>query len=144
MDMRKSAMAKAIGKVLPPARSQMYQEMFVQNKDTIVKMINENTKKTIIFTTILDVADVIYKTLSAEGIGVLKVIGETGNRQEIFDSFRSDDRYDVLVATSQTLSTGVTLNVANQVMFFAVPWRAADYEQAYSRCYRINSIAVAL
>ena len=56
----------------------------------------------------------------------------------IIDQFRNDDTIDVLVATTQTLSTGVTLVEASQMFFFGTPWRSADYEQACDRIYRIG------
>ena len=138
LDMRKSAMAQAIGKVLPPMRTKMYQEMFTNNKDEVIEMIKQNPKKTIIFSTMLGVVDTIYDELGKAGIKALKVVGETTNRQAIFDTFRDDDEYDVLVATSQTLSTGVTLVEANQVIFFGTPWRQGQMDQASDRVHRIG------
>ena len=53
-------------------------------------------------------------------------------------AFKNDDDIEVLIATSQTLSTGVTLIEANQMFFFGTPWRSADYDQCCDRIYRIG------
>jgi hypothetical protein len=43
-----------------------------------------------------------------------------------------------LVATSQTIGTGVTLTEANQMFFFGPPWRDSDFEQCSDRIHRIG------
>ena len=57
---------------------------------------------------------------------------------DLIQSFKNDDEIEVLIATSQTLSTGVTLTEANQMFFFGTPWRSADYNQCCDRIYRIG------
>ena len=56
LTMRKSCMGRAIG-ILPKYRSAMFNELFDYNKNEIIKMINECEKKTIIFTSLIDVAN---------------------------------------------------------------------------------------
>lgn len=97
--MRKSAMAQAIGRVLPPKRTEMFQSLITHNIDAIIANVRSAKKKTIIFSTMLGVVDTAYDELTKAGIKCLKVVGETKNRQEIFDKFRADDEYEVLVAT---------------------------------------------
>lgn len=138
LDMRKSAMAQAIGRVLPPKRTEMFQSLITHNIDAIIANVRSAKKKTIIFSTMLGVVDTAYDELTKAGIKCLKVVGETKNRQEIFDKFRADDEYEVLVATQQTLSTGVTLTIANNVIFAGAPWRKSDYLQASDRVHRLS------
>ena len=57
---------------------------------------------------------------------------------EAIDQFKYDDTVDVLVATPQTLGTGVTLTEANQMFFFGTPWRSADFDQCCDRIHRIG------
>ena len=57
---------------------------------------------------------------------------------KLIQEFKNNDDIDVLIATSQTLSTGVTLTEANQMFFFGTPWRSADYNQCCDRIYRIG------
>lgn len=60
------------------------------------------------------------------------------DRFDVIDQFKYDDTVDVLVATPQTLGTGVTLTEANQMFFFGTPWRSADFDQCCDRIHRIG------
>ena len=138
INMKKSSMAKAIGEIVPKYRRDMYIDLFKENKKEIIEMIKHNPKKTVIFSTMLGVIDSIEESLKEEGIGVLKIVGGTKRRMEVIQQFKNDDTIDVLIATSQTLSTGVTLTEASQMLFFGTPWRSADYNQAADRIHRIG------
>lgn len=133
-----SATGLAIGKILPPAKTNCYIEIFHHNIDLFIDMITNNIKKTIIFTPFLQVANDTYETLLSHGIGCVKIVGETKERMKYINMFKENDNADVLVATTQTLSTGVTLTEANQMFFLGTPYRNADFEQACDRIHRIG------
>lgn len=137
---RNVAMGKAIGKILPKAKANCYNDIFDNNIDDIIERINTNTKKTIIFTAFLPVARHIYDKLIGKGIGTVQIVGDTNHneRMNLISHFRENDEIDVLVATTQTVSTGVTLIEANQILFFGTPYRNADFEQACDRIHRIG------
>ena len=128
----------AMGEVLPKIKAKAFNELYDNNKDLIYKMINNNPKKTVIFSTIVEVVDHIYDDLNKNGIKAVKITGSVKNRMDIINQFREDDTVDVLVATSQTMGTGVTLVEANQMMVFCPPYRKADFDQACDRIYRIG------
>lgn len=133
-----SARGTAIGKVLPPARTKCYIDIIDYNIDTIINMIESNTKKVVIFTPFLEVANYMHKTLKKYDIGSVLIVGATPNRMDVIQQFKEDDNIDVLVATVQTLSTGVTLTEASKMIFFGTPYRSADFEQACDRIHRIG------
>lgn len=133
-----SCIGKAIGKILPPAKANCYKDIFRDNLDKFITYIDKSTKKTIIFTPFLDVAKYVYDTLTEKGIGAVKIIGETSSKMEEINKFKMDDSIDVLVATVQTLSTGVTLTEADQMFFLGTPYRKADFDQACDRIHRIG------
>ena len=135
---RESAMGLAIGKILPPARTNCYKDIVRENIDTIIDMIKKSVKKTILFTSYLGVADYLYEQLLSRDINCIKIIGATKNRMDEIMKFKESDYIDVLIATTQTLSTGVTLTEANQMLFFGTPYRYADFEQACDRIHRIG------
>ena len=128
----------AMGEVLPKIKAKAFNELYDNNKDLIYKMINNNPKKTVIFSTIVEVVDHIYDDLNKNDIKAVKITGSVKNRMDIINQFREDDTVDVLVATSQTMGTGVTLVEANQMMVFCPPYRKADFDQACDRIYRIG------
>ena len=135
---RESAMGLAIGSILPPARENCYKDIIRENISTIINMVNKSIKKTILFTSYLKVADYLYEMLSKNSIGCVKITGETKDRMDEIMKFKNSDNIDVLIATTQTLSTGVTLTEANQMLFFGTPYRYADFEQACDRIHRIG------
>lgn len=136
--MDRSAMGKAIGKNLPPAKTNCYINIFNNNREWLEEKIKKNPKKTVIFTPFLGVAKYIAGELDKDGISTVLIIGETKNRADVIEKFKEDDQIDVLVATVQTLSTGVTLTEADQMFFFGTPYREADFAQACDRIHRIG------
>jgi len=136
--MYNSAMGKAIGKNLPPARANCYIDLFDENKQFFIEKIESNNKKTVIFTPFLDVANHTAEELSKSGISNVLITGETKDRFSLITEFKESDIIDVLIATTQTLNTGVTLVEADQMFFLGVPYRDADFEQACDRIHRIG------
>lgn len=136
--MEKQAMGEAMGEILPKYRAQMFIDMYAQNKMQFINKINENTKKVVIFSPFLEVVKYIYNDMKASGIGIVKITGEDKDRIKDIIRFKEDDTIQVLIATSQTLGTGVTLTEANILYFFGTPWRSTDYKQASDRIHRIG------
>ena len=135
---KNSVMSTALGRVYPPARNNCYKEIFDYNRHTFISMINKNLKKTIIFTPFLEVAKHISEELKKSMINNILIVGGSKNRMDLINEFKLSDDIDVLIATTQTLSTGVTLTEANQMIFFGTPYRNADFTQACDRIHRIG------
>ena len=134
----KHCLGLALGEILPKYRTEMFIEMYVQNKDKIYTEIKHNTKKTLIFSQFKEVVKYIYHDLNDNEIGTVMITGDVTNRMEILQEFKYNDSVRVLVATSQTIGTGVTLVEANRMFFFGPPWRYADFEQCTDRIHRIG------
>ena len=56
----------------------------------------------------------------------------------LIKKFRTDNKVNPLVASIQTISTGVTLIEANTMIFMNKPFRYTDYAQASDRIHRIG------
>lgn len=138
INMIEVAIGTALGEILPPLRTQCYIDIYNENKLSIIRMIKNNNLKTIIFTPYIECAKYISDDLTKMKIGNELIIGETKNRMDHINNFKNEDVIDVLVATIQTLSTGVTLVEANQMFFFGLAWRNADNQQCQDRIYRIG------
>ena len=137
--MSAKARGLAMGEIMPPLYNGVNIQMWDENEQLLLDMINNNLKKTIIFTPYVKVAQHITDRLEKNKIGVVKITGAThGNRMDLLQKFRKSDDIDVLVATDKTMGVGVTLVEASQVFFFGVPWRSSDFEQASDRVYRIG------
>jgi SNF2 family DNA or RNA helicase len=138
INIRRSLMAKSLGEIYPKKRSKMYSSMIEENIPTLVSMIDSAAKKTIIFSTMLEVVHTAHALLDPI-VGTVKVVGGNSDKRfDALDAFKYEDTKQVLCATSQTLATGVTLTEANQVIFFGTPWRSSDFQQASDRVYRIG------
>lgn len=134
-----SCMGRAIGKILPIARSTMYIDIWNQNRDQLIKMITDHTKKTIIFTPLLKVAKYVADDLNSNDIGTILIVGETKERMKAIQRFKYDDNIEVLVATVQTLETGATLSPeSDQMIWLGMPWRSSAYSQGCARIHRIG------
>ncbi len=139
MMMRQSCMGKAVGAIVPKARAEMFKTLYLENKEKVYTKIKDSPKKTVIFSWYLPVVNTIVNDLnSTSDIKAVKVVGGMKDRFDVIDQFKYDDTVDVLVATPQTLGTGVTLTEANQMFFFGTPWRSADFDQCCDRIHRIG------
>lgn len=136
--MQGRCMGRALGSIVPKRRAQLYIDVYENNKDKILDMIESNSMKTVIFTPFLNVVSYIKNDLQKEEIGVVDIVGGGEDRMDKIQSFKYDDNIKVLIATVQSLSTGVTLTEANQMLFFGTPWRSADFDQACDRIHRIG------
>lgn len=105
-------------------------------------IINDSQKKVIFFTSYVDTVDTLNSMLTKMGFKTVCVYGKTSkDANALLDKFRNDDSIRVLIATIQTLATGVTLVEANTTVFLNDPWRDADKEQASNRIWRIGQDA---
>lgn len=128
----------AFGEILPPARRNMFISMYDENREMFFNMIRENTKKTLIFSQFKDVVNHIYEDLNENDIGAVMITGDVKDRMTALTEFKENDSIRVLVATSQTIGTGVTLIEASQMFFFGPPWRQSDFDQCSDRIHRIG------
>lgn len=136
----KVAMGRAIGKVYPPRRNEMFNAMWDENEELFLNMINDNVKKTVIFSQFYPVITHIKERLEMNGIKTVTVNGKVNNndRAKNLREFKHNDDIRVIISTSQSMGTGVTLTEASLMLFFGPPWRSTDYDQCCDRIYRIG------
>lgn len=131
-------MGEVLGGLLQKLRAEMFSEM-IKHSPTC-EIIGKAEKKTVCFTMWVDVAKTAMeyiKTTCREH--PILVSGETSkNIKELIIKFKTDPIINPIVATIQTLATGVTLNEANTVIFLNKPWRHVDFQQAVDRVHRIG------
>lgn len=148
---------EALGRILGKKRTQCnvdmltawdkYQVTDMQTGEkydtTLVDIIENSIKKTVLFTSYVEVVDRAAEILKAEGGFPLKVYGETNHElPQIVSQFEKDTRANPLIATLQSLSTAVPLIMANTMVFFNAPFRDYIYEQACSRLDRLGQTEV--
>ena len=110
---------------------------------TLVEIIENSIKKTVVFTSYVEVVDRAAEIIRDQGGFPLKVYGETNNElPQIVAQFDRDVRSNPLIATLQSLSTAVPLIMANTVVFLNSPFRDHEREQAISRVDRLGQTEV--
>jgi hypothetical protein len=128
---------ECLGQVLGKKRTQCHVDMvpYVQFDD----IINSTEKKTVIFTSYVEVVEKTLEHLKTLGIGALAVYGKTtAQLPALVDQFFKDDKIQVLVATYPSLSTAVPLTVANTALLLNAPFREYILNQAVSRVWRLG------
>jgi hypothetical protein len=148
---------EALGRILGKRRTQCNVDMLnawnrysvtdVQTGEkfdtNLVDIIENSVKKTVVFTSYVEVVDRCAEILTKEGAAPLKVYGQTnGELPQIVGRFDKDGRANPLIATLQSLSTAVPLIMANTVVFLNAPFRDHEYEQACSRVDRLGQTEV--
>ena len=107
---------------------------FDRMEEIIEDVVNKG-EKLIIFsnwTQVLDFAKLRIK------YGYAMVTGEVKDKQAQLDRFTNDDDCKVLLATIGAAGTGLTLTVANTLLFLDSPWNYATFVQVSSRIHRIG------
>lgn len=137
--MKTSALSKAIGAIIPPARRELFIALFEENIDKFISDIVNCEKKTVIFSQFKPVVKYISKRLSENGIENVCIHGDNPkDRADLVEQFKAVDTCRCLVATSDTMGTGFTLVEASQMFFFGPPWRDSDFNQCCDRIHRIG------
>lgn len=130
-------LGEALGGILGRKRSKCHADMvpYVDLK----KIIDGATKKTVIFTSYVEVVTAINEDLKKKDLHPLLVYGETNkDLSGIVTKFEKDDEINPLIATYQSLSTAVPLIVANTAVFFNTPFRDHELTQAKARVDRLG------
>jgi len=132
------AMGEALGKVVLNRRIECYVEIAkVMNYKELIEF---SDKKTLFFSNYIKVCDTVVQKTLENGYNPLRAYGnyikDLDKTLKLF--INGPKRYNPLVATYKTLSTGVRLTVANVLVTLDLPFRSHEFDQTISRIYRIG------
>lgn len=128
---------EALGRVLGKRRAQCHVDMVAHAK--LPMIIDDSQSKTLVFTSFTEVVEATQELLVEQGYPCLTVYGKTNkDLKQIVATFAKDDRFKVLAATLQSLSTAVPMIMASSVVFMNSPFRIHEREQAIARANRIG------
>ena len=133
-------MGEALGGVLGKARSKCHVDMLgaIDFQD----IIDNAQKKTIIFTSYVDVVKACEELLKKQGYNPMVVYGGTTSQlNAMIKQFADDDSVNPVIATYQSLSTAVPMIMANTIINVNQPFRDHEREQSISRCNRLGQDA---
>lgn len=130
-------LGEVLGNMLGKLRIEMTSKMIDQPK--VFEIVENAQKKTIMFSSYTDSIEVAASICKKYKFTPITITGDnTKEAVAIVDKFKRDPKINPLIASIKVMSTGHTINEANTVIFLNVPFRSVDYEQAYSRCYRVG------
>lgn len=106
--------------------------------DNIIKKIMNKGEKCIVWSSFVENIDILaarYKKYNPQRIhGEMSI----GDRNQAVESFKKEERCQLLFATPQAAKEGLTLTVANNVVFYDRGFNLDDYLQAQDRIHRIS------
>ncbi len=134
-------------RLLRKSESETGRKVYLKFKDRIDKVkenrkieeleeiLKEHEGKAIVFTSFSKMAQVLAKSMNA-----LLITGQTPERERarIIGEFKSKDNRKVLVATD-ALTYGASLDEADTVVHFDIPWSVGKLVQRTDRIHRITS-----
>tara|TARA_B100000524_G_scaffold91490_1_gene43036 strand:- start:1998 stop:2885 length:888 start_codon:yes stop_codon:yes gene_type:complete len=102
------------------------------------EVIDESSKKVLVFVPFKHVIDLLVDKLEEEGISTDIIRGDVSapKRTEIFKRFQNSDDPKVLVIQPQAAAHGVTLTAANTVVWWGPTSSLETYAQANARVHR--------
>jgi len=108
------------------------------NRAALVSELVDGSQKSIVFCRFVMDVSLVTKQLEKDKIGCIGITGETKERLEFINSWRKNPQLKALVMTTSTGGTGLTLNEANNTIFYSNHWSATDRLQAEDRNHRIG------
>lgn len=130
------AQGEALGRIVTRARINCHVEL--ARAIRYEPLINSTDKKSLIFSNYVEVCESSYKALKSLKYKPLQVYGDYVKQlATTVDKFRTG-KENPLVATYQSLGTGVPLITANVVICLDLPFRQYLYDQAISRVWRLG------
>jgi SNF2 family DNA or RNA helicase len=106
-------------------------------KKIISKIISKN-EKCIIWSSFIENVDKFYLVYKLYNPGKIHGKMSISDRNKAVDKFKNDETCRLLFATPQAAKEGLTLTVANNVIFYDRSFNLDDYLQAQDRIHRIS------
>lgn len=96
-------------------------------------------KKTVVFTSFVDVLQDAMSACKEQGLNPILVYGKTSKDvSPIVSKFEQDESINPLIATYNSLSTGVPLVMADTMIMVNAPFRSYIQDQAIARIHRLR------
>lgn len=126
---------EALGRVLSRARMDAVRDIIRHAK--LPEMINAVVKKTVIYTSYIEVIRELTTYFNEIGMSSAYVHGENSKDiDKVVNEFRDDKTLNPLITTYNTLREGYPLTMANQLILMNSPFRSYELKQTIARIYR--------
>jgi SNF2 family DNA or RNA helicase len=126
----------------------VHQSVKMDWAEELLKELTEEGERVVLFSRFKPAIYELKRRLIDAGLSVAVITGDEkakGNTQEVFNDFDlktapEDPRYQVLLATYQTVGESANLNAARHMILYDRFWNPGNDDQAIGRIDRINSI----
>jgi len=126
---------EALAGVIGKARIECHRDMAYHFDFT--EIIESTEKKTLIFSSYIDVCDAALKNVRNEGYSPVSVYGENVKHlTQTVKLFTENENVNPLIATYKSLGESVPVVAANIVIILDTPFRMYIYDQAIARVWR--------
>lgn len=106
----------------------------------IVEEVVANNGKVLVFSNWTNVIEPAFDLLKSKKYNPAMYTGKNKDtREQEKDRFMTDDKCKVFLGTVDAMGTGLTLTVANTVIFLDEPWNRAKKDQCEDRVHRIGT-----
>ena len=106
--------------------------------ESLVYEAVDGGEKMVVWTSFTKNADFLGRYFAELGTLVVHGGRSMADREEALNSFKTEPRFQVLVATPGAAKEGLTLTVANHAVFYDRSFSLDDYLQAQDRIHRIS------
>ncbi|XP_073414869.1 DNA excision repair protein ERCC-6-like [Dendrobates tinctorius] len=109
----------------------------------LLNKLKEEGHRTLVFSQSRKMLDMIDRILNNQGFHIMRIDGTVSllDREKRISMFQTNQRYSVLLLTTQVGGVGLTLTSADRVVIFDPSWNPATDAQAVDRAYRIGQQA---
>eukprot|EP00118_Oscarella_pearsei_P012688 m.95532 g.95532 ORF g.95532 m.95532 type:complete len:1744 (+) comp36853_c0_seq1:131-5362(+) len=124
----------------PETRLIQYDCGKLQTLDALLRDLKKNGHRSLIFTQMTRVLDILECFLNYHGHKYLRLDGATrvDRRQQLMDQFNADKRIFCFILSTRSGGLGVNLTGADTVIFYDSDWNPTMDAQAQDRCHRIG------
>lgn len=136
------------GQVLEVVKFDIHQSVKMDWAEDLIRELVEEGERVILFSrfkpAIYELRNRLHATLNGPSVAVITG-DERLSREEVFNDFDlktapEKPKYDVLLATYQTVGESANLNAARHMILYDRFWNPGNEDQAIGRIDRINSI----
>ncbi|KZF22110.1 hypothetical protein L228DRAFT_283293 [Xylona heveae TC161] len=124
----------------PDKRLLQYDCGKLQRLDRLLRELQANGHRALIFTQMTKVLDILEQFLNIHGHRYLRLDGATKieQRQILTDRFNNDNRILAFILSTRSGGLGINLTGADTVIFYDLDWNPAMDKQCQDRCHRIG------
>lgn len=129
---------ECLGRVVAKERMRAHLEMAPYID--FAPILDSSEKKTVVFTSFVEVLEKLQSELNAKGFETASVYGKTNSvLSATLQRFEKEEQLNPLVATYKSLSTAVPLLMADVVVLIDAPFRDYVLQQTISRTSRLGA-----